>query len=67
MVANGMDPQRMTSPERIEEVSTLLSLAMMRLWLKRRKEARQASMDERGISTKSGSIPLASSRNDGSV
>ena len=35
-MANGTDPQRMMPAERLDEVGMLLSLAMMRLWLKRR-------------------------------
>ena len=35
-MTHGMDPGRMTPAERADEVGMLLSLAMMRLWLKRR-------------------------------
>jgi len=35
-MSSGMDPGRMTPAERADEVGMLLSLAMMRLWLKRR-------------------------------
>jgi len=38
-MTNGMDPGRMTPAERADEVGMLLSLAMMRLWLKRRASA----------------------------
>lgn len=38
IMTNGMDPSQMTSAERMDEVGMLLSMAMMRLWLKRRKE-----------------------------
>ena len=36
MMTNGMDPGQMTPIERLDEVSMLLSLAMTRLWVKRR-------------------------------
>ncbi len=36
-MTNGMDPDKMTGEERMAEVSMLLSLAMMRLWPKRRR------------------------------
>jgi len=48
-MTNGTDPSGMTAPERMAEVSMLLSLAMMRLWLKRRAGARPAA-PERAIS-----------------
>ena len=35
-MANGMDPGRMTPTERLDEVGMLLSLALMRQWLKGR-------------------------------
>jgi len=35
-MTNGIDPGCMTPAERLDEVGMLLSLAMMRLWLKRR-------------------------------
>ena len=38
LMTNGMDPGNMTGEERMAEVSMLLSLAMLRLWLRRRKE-----------------------------
>jgi hypothetical protein len=38
-MTHGMDPERMTPSERMDEVGMLLSLAMMRLWLKRRGRA----------------------------
>lgn len=64
---NGMDPDEMTGEERMAEVSMLLSLAMMRLWLKRRGQVRSASMDERAFSRDAVTIALPPSRNDGSV
>lgn len=45
-MTHGMDPGRMTPPERMDEVGMLLSLAMMRLWRKRR----QSVSGERGVS-----------------
>jgi len=48
-MTNGTDPAGMTGQERMAEVSMLLSLAMMRLWLKRRGGARPAA-PERAIS-----------------
>ena len=50
-MTHGMDPGRMTPAERADEVGMLLSLAMMRLWLKRRARAgrpgsREFSQDE---------------------
>ena len=48
-MTNGTDPSEMTGQERMAEVSMLLSLAMMRLWLKRRAGARPAA-PERAIS-----------------
>lgn len=38
-MTHGMDPGRMTPTERADEVGMLLSLAMMRLWLRRRAHA----------------------------
>ena len=35
-MTHGMDPSGMTGQERIAEVSGLLSLAMLRVWMKRR-------------------------------
>jgi hypothetical protein len=35
---NGMDPDKMTGPERLDELSMLLALAMIRVWLRRRQE-----------------------------
>ena len=43
IMTNGMDPSQMTPAERIDEVGMLLSLAMMRLWLKRRAGTGQRS------------------------
>jgi hypothetical protein len=67
-MTNGTDPSGMTGQERLAEVSMLLSLAMMRMWLKHRRRVQSASLDERGFSTfstKTSSISLAPSRNDG--
>ena len=50
MAMNGTDPITMTAEERLAEVSMLLSLAMMRLWLKRRQTACRAAPPERAIS-----------------
>ncbi len=47
-MTNGTDPAEMTGQERLAEVSMLLSLAMMRLWLKRR--ARAGRVGSRGFS-----------------
>jgi hypothetical protein len=49
-MTNGTDPSGMTGQERMAEVSMLLSLAMMRLWLKRRDGMRMAAAPERAIS-----------------
>ena len=49
-MTNGTDPSEMTGQERMAEVSMLLSLAMMRLWLKRRGVTRRAAAPERAIS-----------------
>ena len=49
-MTNGTDPSSMTGQERMAEVSMLLSLAMMRLWLKRRDGARGAAAPERAFS-----------------
>jgi len=38
-MTHGMDPGCMTPAERVDEVGMLLSLAMMRLWRKRRDSA----------------------------
>jgi len=38
-MTHGMDPGQMTPDERADEVGMLLSLAMMRFWLKRRARA----------------------------
>ena len=43
-MTNGMNPSDMTGPERLAEVSTLLSLAMMRVWMKRRGRAQSARL-----------------------
>ena len=48
-MTNGMDPAKMSGEERVAEVSTLLSLAMMRLWLKRRRAVGQDASKERAI------------------
>jgi hypothetical protein len=37
-MSSGMDPDKMSGAERLDEVAMLLTLAMMRLWLKRRKK-----------------------------
>jgi len=50
IMPNGTDPSDMTGQERLAEVSMLLSLAMMRLWLKRRVGAGRTAASERGIS-----------------
>lgn len=66
-MTNGMDPDKMSNAERLGEVSMLLSMAMMRLWLKHRGQARSSRVDERAFSGKTATIPLAHSGNDGSV
>ena len=66
-MVNGTDPGTMTGEERMAEASMLLSLAMMRLWLKRRGQARSAGVDERGFSREGVTIALPPSRNNGSV
>ena len=50
MAMNGTDPITMTAEERLAEVSMLLSLAMIRLWLKRRAGAGRHTSRERGFS-----------------
>jgi len=45
-MTHGMDPGQMTPAERADEVGMLLSLAMMRLWLKRRARAGRAGSRE---------------------
>ena len=50
---NGTDPADMTCQERTAEVSMLLSLGMMRLWLKRRAGAPRHASGERAFSTDS--------------
>ena len=55
---NGMDPNTMTAEERLAEVSMLLSLAMMRLWLKQRAGTRRHVSAERGFSRDSREILL---------
>lgn len=45
-MTHGMDPGRMTPAERADEVGMLLSLAMMRLWLKRRARPGRAGSRE---------------------
>lgn len=52
-MVNGTDPSTMTAEERLAEVSMLLSLAMMRLWLKRRAGAGRHTSGERRSSTDS--------------
>lgn len=37
-MSNGMDPGKMTSAERLDELSMLLGMAMLRLWLRRHKK-----------------------------
>jgi hypothetical protein len=49
-MTNGMDPNTMAAEERLAEVSMLLSLAMMRMWLKRRGGACHLASRERAIS-----------------
>ena len=49
-MTNGTDPAGMTAPERVAEVSMLLSLAMMRLWIKRRAGTPRTAAPERAIS-----------------
>ncbi len=66
-MTNGMDPEKMASAERLDEVAMLLSLAMLRLRRKRQARAQSARLDERDISRERGTIPLALSRNHGSV
>jgi len=36
---NGMEPEKMAPAERLDEVGMLLSLAMMRMWLRRKERA----------------------------
>jgi len=49
-MTHGMDPGRMTPAERADEVGMLLSLAMMRLWLKRRARAGDRRVGSREFS-----------------
>jgi hypothetical protein len=37
-MANGTDPDNLVPAERLDEVAALLAMAMLRVWLKRRKE-----------------------------
>lgn len=37
-MSSGMDPDKMSGAERLDEAAMLLALAMMRLWLRRRKK-----------------------------
>ncbi len=67
IMTNGMDPEKMASAERLDEVAMLLSLAMLRLRRKRRSRAQSARLDEREISRERLTIPSIVSRNDGSV
>lgn len=56
VMTNGMDPGRMNAPERLDEVSTLLAMAMMRVWLRRRKErsfSRDSARDSLELPSKS--------------
>ena len=55
---NGTDPITMTAEERLAEVSMLLSMAMMRLWLKRRAGAARHAPGERAFSRDSREILL---------
>ena len=57
-MTNGTDPSTMTGEERLAEVSMLLSLAMMRMWLKRRGGACRLVSRERAFSRDSGGNPL---------
>ena len=61
-MTHGMDPDKMTGPERLAETSMLLSLAMMRLWLRRRSCAHQGASQERAFSRESGRDCLELSR-----
>lgn len=45
-MTHGMDPGRMTPAERADEVGMLMSLAMMRLWIKRRVRTGSAGSSE---------------------
>ena len=58
IMTNGTDPNTMTAEERLAEVSMLLSLAMMRLWLKRRAGTRRHVSAERAFSRDSREILL---------
>jgi hypothetical protein len=51
-MTNGMDPGKMTGQERMDEVAMLLSLAMMRLWLKRRGSMCRVASQQRAFSGK---------------
>ena len=57
-MSNGTDPSQMTPAQRMDEVGMLLSLAMMRLWLKRRAGARRHTSGKRAFSGDSGGNPL---------
>lgn len=57
-MTNGTDPEAMTAEERLAEVSMLLSLAMLRLWLKRRAGAPGRAPGERAFSRDPGGNPL---------
>jgi hypothetical protein len=59
-MTNGTDPNAMTVEQRLAEVSMLLSLAMMRLWRKRRGGACSAASRERAFSRDSAGNPLGS-------
>jgi len=58
LAMNGTDPDTMTGEERLAEVSMLLSLAMMRVWLKRRAGAHRHASGERAFSRDSREILL---------
>jgi hypothetical protein len=60
-MTNGTDPGTMTGEERLAEVSMLLSLAMMRLWLKRRGSTCHLESRDRQVSrdfSQAGGNPL---------
>jgi hypothetical protein len=60
-MTNGMDPSTMTGEERLAEVGMLLSLAMMRMWLKRRGGTCRLASRERQVSrdfSQAGGNPL---------
>jgi hypothetical protein len=59
-MTNGTDPNAMTVEGRLAEVSMLLSLAMVRLWRKRRDGGCRAASRERGFSRDSAGNSLGS-------